>query len=468
MKKFTRIIIMTLVLALIAVSAASFPVRTASAEEAAEAYSFEAKISLDAETLGAMMGGGETAEQVKMISALLDVLTIKGVSLGDQAELEVYAGADLALTLGAKSTAEATTIASSLLGSSVLAISAEQMQNMMQAGAASASGMDFTKLTEAIEALDKEQVNKDCAEIGEEFLAAIAAKKGETETGEFTVDGYTFTTRTPLNITYDELMEIELNAMKALLSKESLKPVVDVMSNGTDLAAEIDKEIEKLKTATEEEKYNLVLAIYTGEADNAYIAGEMSKEASQEEIHVGAGSVDGLVKVNVQATMEGTTMDIAVSGVENGAFEMKANIADGDTTAVITGTGDADNNIDLVFEIKSPSAPMTIHVAVADAGNDRKNLTAELFFTGMDKALLTVSGTAGKGGEILSVFEGENITVIPFEKLMDSSDQETMNTIATTVLTNLFNVVNVLKQNVPEEVGTWVTQMFMSLMQQGN
>ena len=176
---------------------------------------------------------------------IVGALTLKGVADKDNAELDMLAGDDVMLSIGVKNAEDGGLIAaSSLLGSQVISVSAETvqaLQQQMQASMTEASaGMG------GLENLDKEQIAKDFAEIVEKAMKAFEEKKGETETGDFTVDDLKFTAKTPVNMTYTEFMELVLNSAKELLAKESLQPVVQAASKDKDLIAEIDKEIEKL------------------------------------------------------------------------------------------------------------------------------------------------------------------------------------------------------------------------------
>ena len=420
--------------------------------------------------IGMLMGGTEEAtKQAEMISNLLDAITIKGTSYKDSAELNLVAGSESFLTIGGRSTAEGLTLASSLLGENVIYASQEEVQKLMEqstsgtAATAGAANVDFKELTEAIKSLDQKQIEKDCNDIEESIRKAIEEKKGEKETGEFTVDGFTFTSRTPVNMTFEELMELEINSVKEMLGKESLKPVTDILGKNTDISAELDKALEELKNQPDDKKYNMDLAIYEGEKDSKYYAANLTREAAKENISFGFGTVDGLERGNAHAETEQVTMDIASSGVKDGAFDIKANILSGSDKADITGTGDANGNIDILCDIQSASMPAKIHVTSKDGEENRKNFNMDVFFLGGEKPLLNISGTAGKGGEITSVFEGEKIQVIPISKLMEN-DQTTMTTLSMTAITNLMKGVNTLTKNLPSDTSAWVSSLFSGLM----
>lgn len=335
---------------------------------------------------------------------------------------------------------------------------------MKQSSTGAASGnIDFQELVEIIKGLDNQQIEKDFKGIEESVKKAIEEKKGETETGEFAVDGFTFTSKTPVNMTFEELMEIEINSVKEMLGKDSIKPLVDVLSTGMDISTELDKALMELRNQPAENKYNLDLAIYEDENASKYYAAILTREATKENINFGFGTVDGFGKLIAHAVDEQAMIDIAFSGVEGGAFEVKASILSRWDSMNITGTGDADGNIDITYEIVSSSTPAKFHVTTTVGEDARKNFNVDVFFIDNEKPLMNISGSAGEGGEIMSAFEGENISVIPFSKLMEG-DQNTMTTLGMTAVTNLMKGINILTKNLPAETATWVTSLFSSLL----
>ena len=237
--------------------------------------SFDAKISLDAQSLLNLAGAGasvpeETEKTITVVSDILDALTVKGVADKDAGEINLYAGNDLLLSLGARNTEEGMRIASSLLGSQVILISAEMMQASRQQIMASAQGMNLQALVEALKNLDEEQLKKDYIEICGNIVKAVEEKKGETENGSFTVDGLTFTAKTPVNITYTELMTVTLNGLKELVTKDYMKPVIEALNSDQDLASSIDESIKRLNDQPEEEKPELQVTAYSDEKGNTY------------------------------------------------------------------------------------------------------------------------------------------------------------------------------------------------------
>ena len=261
-----------------------------------EPVSFDAKISVDADGILALAGTEiteETKQTVSIVKDILGVLTLKGVAAKDNAELDLLAGNDVMLSVGVKNAEDGGLLAaSSLLGSQVISVSAETVQALQQQ--AQASMTEATAGMGGLENLDREQIAKDFAEIAEKTMKAFEEKKGETETGDFTVDDMKFTAKTPVNMTYTEFMELVLNSAKELLAKESLQPVVQAAGKDKDLIAEIDKEIEKLNSMPEEEKPEVQFALYSNENEGGYFVCDMTRAAKEENdkaetMHVGIG-----------------------------------------------------------------------------------------------------------------------------------------------------------------------------------
>ena len=431
--------------------------------------SFDAKISLDAQSVLNMAGAGasvpeETEKTIAAVSDILNALTMKGVADKDAGEIDLYAGNDLLFSLGARSTEEGIKIASSLFGNQVLFLSAEILQASQQQMQASAQGMDIQALTDTVQKLDEEQIRKDFEEVAEKVAKALEEKKGETENGTYTVDDMTFTAKTPVNMTYTEFMTLGLNGMKELLEKESLKPLIQVLSNDTDLSASIDESIKHLNEQPEEEKPEAQIAIYTDENANTYSVLDFSRTTNNESVHIAFGSVDKLTKVRIAFTQTKESADIIIIGAEDGSVNVLAKVDDGKDTADITYNKDAAGKAEMICKINSAGTEATIVARTEPAGNERTQYSMDVFFGNTEKALLTITGTAGKGGETVSVYDGEGITAIPVEKLSDSKDTTATTQLYMSLMTNAMKAVSTLVKNLPDESATWVNSQLTQMM----
>ena len=406
-----------------------------------EPVSFDAKINVDADGILALAGTAATEETKQTITIVKDIvgaLTLKGVADKDNAELDVLAGDDVMLSIGVKNAEDGGLIAaSSLLGSQVISVSAETvqaLQQQMQASMTEASaGMG------GLENLDKEQIAKDFAEIVEKAMKAFEEKKGETETGDFTVDDLKFTAKTPVNMTYTEFMELVLNSAKELLAKESLQPVVQAASKDKDLIAEIDKEIEKLNSMPEEEK--------------------------PETMHVGIGGGEDPVRIRFSFEQNQETMSIAADVTKDNAADLKAHVnAKDGSVADIAVTCDAAGSLDMAFDINSKDAVAKILAKTEPVEGERTKYSLDVFMNNAEQPLVNITGSVGKGGEAVSVYEGEDITVLPFEALMNDTDGTASGKLQITLTAGILKAITVLTKNLPEETGTWLNKQIMQQM----
>ena len=441
-----------------------------------DTVSFEAKVSVDAETVLALGGmtGTDTPEAnqeaVRAIGDILDALTLKGVAAKDTAELDLMAGADPALSIGIKNDEKGATFACSLLSSNVIFFSAaiiEQMQQQMIGSMTSqSSGFDMSSL-ETLQGMDMEQAAKDLGEAVETLIQAIEAKKGETETGGFTVDGLAFTGRTPVDMTYVEFTELIMNSMKELAAKDSLKPLFQ--ATGTDFGAEIDKALSALKNQPETDYPVLDLAIYTDADSCAYYACNMTRAAQaegaqDEKLYIGYGEVDSLIRCNAVIGQGETQGNITSVGTKEGAFDLNASITGKGTNAEITAKKDEAGNLDILCLIKGAEPSMKIAVHTENTADERTNFQISLFMGDAEQPAFSLSGSAGKGGEAISVYEGEKLTVVPIENLMNDTEQTETGKLQMQLMAGLLKAVTVVTKNVPEDAADWINNLIKQAM----
>ena len=465
-----------------------------------DTVSFDAKVTLDAEAIMALSGqnsleqltaatGNKMEEQkeiVKVAGDIISSLTLRGVASKDAAEAAILAGDSVALSIGMKKDDSGVTAASSLLSNNVIFISAELIQQMQdemqkqqeqlaeQAAAmaegqipavgsveSAASSLDPQAIADILEKLDKEQIAKDIEEAGKKLTEGIEAKKGETETGEFTVDDMTFVSKTPINMTYPEFVEFLLTGAKELAAKESLKPLLD--ATGKDVGAEIDKAIEELKNQPESDYPEVFdLAIYT-DADNCtYMVSDMST-AGKEEMHIGYGDIEGQSKAKIIRNQGDDKMAITTVGNKDGVFDLTANIESKTSNGEIKAGMDEAGNLNMTCNIRDGEQEAKIVVSTEKAEGHRTNFVFALYFGNTEKPLMSFSGSFGKGGELVSVFEGEKITVTPIEKLMDSESKEAT-VFGTPMIAGILKTVMVVTKNVPEETANWINTKIKEAM----
>ena len=455
--------------------------------------SVEMSIQADGEALLQMAGADtatpEAAQTYTLITDVLNVLKLRGVADKNTIELDLLAEDDPLITIGARGDENGGTIASTLLGSKVFFVSQEIINMYKEAiltslkEALGKQGSNGTDLFEAFKSLDFQKITADLGEIGQKFMASFQEKIGTPEKGEFAVDGFSFTTKVPVNMTYEELMILMLNSTKEFLTKDYAVEFLNKIGVKEDMGAKVDEAIEKVKNTPEEEKIDMTLAAYMNDDGSTYVSvdlkgktetalgmtkegGEAATEKRDMEMHVGAGQVDGLTRIIITSKSgEETNFIFNVTGGAENA-EITGNITGKgtkmDVNAVINKYG-----MDMVITAEGGALamPMKYHVSARKEG-EKMVETVELFFNNMEKALLTYNITAGKGGEFLSKFEGEGIETVPVEKLSGENSTE-VQSLQMTMFSSLLQGVNTLKDHLPENSADMLLQMVQSMMAGG-
>lgn len=434
----------------------------------------EAEVHIDKDALLSLPGTTEeNKQQIALAADLLNVLKANLLTDGKVFQISLKAEDDALLDIGLKADGQGITLSSSLLGSKVIYLSAEVMKQLMQAGQAGQSaqipgGFNVQEITEVIKGLDKEQIAKDVSECVQDFSAKIQAKVGEPETGSYEVDGMVFTTKVPVNLTFDELMEMVITFAKNIVTKDSLSPLMKVLAKDKDVGAALDKKIEEIKNMPAEEKFDMNIAVYSNETGDTYLAADVSRKAKaegekDEVFHLGLGTVGG-------KTIGLYTGDNP-GGTQNFYFEATA-----EKNVNMEGTFDAkDSNVhmlvhagpgisDSVVTVKASDATVMAHSNV-QIQDGEGGFVYEWYYNDLEKAVITVNGKVSKGSEITSKFEGEGITVIPFEKLFDQKDTSTMSSLAMELSGQIMTAMNTLIKHLPEDTAKMLTQMMIPAQQ---
>lgn len=437
------------------------------------AVSFDLKIGIDSEAVSALAAAGgealpeETAQGIKVAADVLNALTLKGTADQEAAELVLLAGEDVVLSIGAKNDESGVTVASSLLGEDAVFVSAQMIGMMQQEMAQSAASGTSATGVAAASGLDQEQAAKDCEEAFAPLSQAIEAKKGETETGEFTVDGMVFTARTPVNMTYTEFAGLFLACLKDLMSRDSMKQIAQ--ANGTDMAAEIDKAIENLKNQPEEEKPALDLAVYTDGGNGTYTVCSLAREAeaegtANEKIYAAFGEAEGLGKVHVSVVQNTQEFEFLFDGDTEKGFEASVTVNDGHTYTVAAITGEETGRINAAAEYGTGDSKINIAAVCEPAEGERTAFTAEVYYNGTEKPVLTLSGSFGKSTEGVASFAGEALNVIPVETLADTENETAAGQLQMKMMAGLLKAVTVVTKNVPADTATWINTQIRQMM----
>ena len=443
-----------------------------------EPVSFDVGINLDVEAIKTMVFDTgaemeeETEQSLKAIGDILNAVTIEGTAAYDTVELSLMTGESKLLSAGVKYSDTGAVVASSLLGSQVFTVTEETIGKMQEeqidSAAESFSFADFRNLMDAMRNLDREKIKQECVDAGDKLASAIEGKKGETETGEFTVDGLTFTGKTPVNISYTEFMELLLNSFKELVKMDALKPIIE--KSGVDTAIRIDEMIDNIRNQPENEQPKFELTIYTDANNNAYYAFDLSDRedahpiSGETAVHLGFGDVMSKKQIRVSLTQDGQKMEMTAFGVIDGKCNMKATITSKDSYGVILANVDGAGGMDMVCSITSKDTSAILTSSSAVRADGRTGFTTNLYIGNPEKALLTVSGSFGKGGMLTSVYEGEDITVTPIEDLINDETGKAMTPIKITLAANAMTSLVALTKNLPTDSAMWVTEQIRKMM----
>lgn len=451
----------------IAVAFASMGGTTAGIEDA---VFFETKVDVNTESLLNIAASAdaevseETLQTMKAVGEILDVLTLRGTATKDAVQLDLLAGEDTALSVGMKAEEKGVTVASSLLGSNTIFVSAEQIerqQGLTGMAAATVTDLEAGKTQD----IDREQIAKDCEEAVNKLKQAIADKKGETETGEFTVDGKTFTGMARVEMSYIEFVELFLTGVKELAARESVKPLIE--ANGLNAEAGIDKAIAQLKSQPESDYPELFdLRIYTDAENNEYYVCDMIGKAKvigaeEEGLHIAYGDAAGLKFVRAQGENK---LFITASGDPDGALEMNVTVMDDQKSIEINAFGNEAGEQAITCSIKGSDPDMVIAFNAEPAEEGRTDFRIGLYVGDADYPMIAFKGFAGKGGAITSTFEGEKITAIPIEKLMGSKDEVLSSQIEMQMAAGLLKSIIVLNKNIPADTADWINTQIRNAM----
>ena len=437
--------------------------------------SFETKISVDADALLGLTGTAgtevpaETKQTMQVIGDILSALTLKGVADNGAAELVLLAGNDAALSIGGKTEEKGVTVASRL-GSKVVFVSNEMVEMMKKQMTSSmtpqAAGLDTSAL-EKLQNVDMEQVTKDAEEALEKLSQAFEAKKGQTESGAFTVDDMEFTGKTPVDITYAEAVELFLNTAKEMIAKDSIKPLAEAA--GTDFGAEIDKALEELKKQPETDYPDMTLTIYTNTANEAYYVCDMTREAkaegtAAEKLYMGYGKMEGMNRMTAKMDTNGSKAIVKAISTPDGSLNLAATIESEQANAEIAAAQTGDGTMEMLCRIKASGTDARIDVHSEKTEDERSNFSLNVYLGESEKPLISFTGSAGKGGEMVSVFEGENVTAIPYEKLMDTQDTTAANQVQIQLMAGLMKSITVITKNVSEDTAVWIQTQIGQMM----
>lgn len=173
---------------------------------------------------------GDMQKTFNSVVSLVNNLKIKASMKGESAQIDLTLKNKPLITVSAGAENGGTTLVFDIMPDYAFHLSAEMIQQMTRELAESIpANIDATAIANAlIKPLD-------------ELLASVSEKVGAPESGEYTVDGYAFNTRIPVNLTQKEVQLMLLKYAKEVVSDPAVKPFAEQMS-GADPAS-IDEAI---------------------------------------------------------------------------------------------------------------------------------------------------------------------------------------------------------------------------------
>ena len=454
-----------------------------------DTVSVEAKLDLNRDAILSMIPetttgneAGEAAQSVDPKAMILlgaDVLnglSFRGTADSQTLELELAKDGKTLISAGVQMDQNGVVVASNLLGGQVLNLSGETISKIMEEMANASQGEDannpMSGIMQTLQNIDFQKLSEELTTVMGKAMAEVQGKIGEPESGKFEVDGTEYTVKTPVNITDQELAMLSLTIAKDLLAMESIQPVLQMLPEGTNLAAEIDKKIEEISNLTPENRFDTEIATYTNEAGGSWLSFDASRQSVDPKMtaHLGLGQEDAensgmSLKVNVA---ENVDLDLAFEMNADGTGMMVGNISTpGETgsNAMIIVAGDATG---VTGEVTVVSMGKTVHVQVEENFADEMvTYSLHVQMDGVDGDILALEAYAGPGGEIKSTFSGDDLSVIKMEDLFSEDSevqQQASGALMTGFMGGFMSAISTLISSVPAETGEMLSNMIGPMM----
>ena len=403
----------------------------------------------DATTLlsGMMQTGGE--DQTEQINATIDGIKelLKAITLRFQADKTTGQMAVLingepasSLTVKANDAGDGWNVISTLFPSSMLTVTQatiDQMQNSFMKTGSQSSSLDLDMLKQ----LDVQALTQVVSEAFGEVAAGFTGSAGEPETGSWEIDGVVYTTKVPYNITTKEAGLLILNAVKKVMSEETLSALLTKINPSFSVAS-LDEAIQQLQDGDESTMQPLAIAAYANEDGNNCM--EITLGTEEEGLDFILAQAASITKVSLKGL--GLDSAITIDG-ENKTVNFNVTIASGDKTVVVSGTLAAvsDSEFSIAFSIttakdNTPKSAISANLSLA-MSEGRFDVNGNLSFnyipvtikgfvttaedrTDLELALsipmsadapptLTIKGSMTYGDA--PAFDADGLNIVPFE-----------------------------------------------------
>lgn len=430
-----------------------------------EPVSLEAEIGLNTENLTAAipaLGDESQAQILKLAADVLNVAAFRGTADKQTVELALTAGEDTVVSLGVRSAEDGMTLATSLAEGTALNMSAETVQQLQ--GQMAGQMDQLNEMIGAMTGLDQEALMQSLLESMDHAVDAVKEKAGEAETGEFWVDELEFSTKAAVDMTTKELATVLLNAVKEYVSQESFQKLFAVMGESASPVSAIDEVLENLQNQVEEKMPKAEIALYGNAEGEAYVAADLKQEAAEEtpavDAHIGFGTEFQNHRVNVTYTPgDGMPSFVTMNLQSVNSCDMAASIDAGNGQELFINLVKTEGMpIDGVVGVRMMG--MFIRALLDSATADgRTQLNARILLTkegedveeAEDLEIGTASVSWGKGGTIVSVFDGDGVKTVAVEPLLQGEGGEDMNTLMGSVMAGAMKALNTLTSHLPED-----------------
>lgn len=388
----------------------------------AEAKTFTVKATVDQEalqnTLSLFGAPSDTANQINAVVALLNALGFKVVVADNAAQLDLDVNGQQLLSVGGAMNESGLAIASNLFPSYLLTVSQETIEQMMQQIMAQMPGAGQNFNMEAL-------MGKLMAPVSE-FIGTVqtAVTPGEAEAVTFEVEGYTFDTKTPMNVDVNAIAEAEKKLVSDLLSDESLVEMLNAFGRGQkiDPAQIIAQNNEAM---SEEHLPNVTVDVYTSTADGSIFYAESlatykdKTDPSYRFTMLNKGQSEGTIVFYV------LDQDLAIS---------------------ITYSANG-----FALEVTGNGAYFGLKASWETWGSNNANVVLEVYFMDPAKALLKVEISITDGGEITLAMDPATQTVLSIEDIQNNKvDESVQQGFMSELQTNGMPMITTIMMAVPE------------------
>ena len=319
-----KILALALVLAMMLCSVSAL------AENTEEGFTVLAEVNVNEDFFASLLASkiGSVDEENMTIATnalkLINNLAL-GVSVGNNGgELDVVLNDALLAAIGLTATEDGgLALISDLVPNTVVIASPELIQQVMAMLQQQLSGLSGMSLDpEALAAAIMPHV--------QQLIDAFMDKIGEPENGLFTVDGYLFETKVPVNMNVKELALAILECVNGVMNEAEVQGLIGQIASMTgsyinlDMSA-IEDAIADVEATPEDQLPDMELALYEGSAGE-YIVLDLVREPESITLHFGA--VNDVLILNLaamdQVNVHGELTVDGDSGSVNGRIDVTA------------------------------------------------------------------------------------------------------------------------------------------------